>query len=547
MRPVQTPSRPSLLVLLVVSTAMACVGEMPPPPELKVTSPDRGLVQGGGGRVTVEGIARPGVSGSKIARVEVNDVPATVDADGSFVATVDVADGATLLKTVAVSEEGGAAIDARAVHAGELRPVGSTIERAVIASLSAQSFARLAEAAGPAVQSMNLQAMLAPMQPIANLGDSIANVKLSVTRLTLGDVKFTLVPVEGGLQFSAEFGALDVGANAAYGGTLVIDGSTSVRATADKVTIAGTLTVTPNGTSGFTVAIASPRVATTNLRLNASGLVGAVLDLVNDNLQSTVADIATSSAEQALTPMINQAFGTLAGEQRFDVLGRQLEMEASPAAVAFSPAGAQVTINLAIKIAGSEGSRGFIYTPNGTPDLDLGNGVQVGLADDLINEMLAEVHALGLLDIHLEEDVGVFDTLDIKLLVPPMISANAPDGALHLVLGDMIASLSNDGDEIIRAAINAQVDLQAKRGGSDDEIALEFGRVGLVVNLLDTETGENDAAGITDAAAAGIDLQLASMSQFLVKVPVPSVAGVSLDSLSLRGDSGYLVMAGRLR
>jgi hypothetical protein len=176
MRLARTLSRPSLFVVLV-ATVVACIGEMPPPPELRVTSPERGLVQGGSGPVTVEGIALPGPSGAAIARVEINDVPARLAADGSFTAVIDVPAGATLLRTVAIASDGATATDARAVHAGELRPVGSNVERAVTASLSAQSFARLADAAGPLVESMDLEALLAPLQPMANLGDSIANVK----------------------------------------------------------------------------------------------------------------------------------------------------------------------------------------------------------------------------------------------------------------------------------------------------------------------------------------------------------------------------------
>ena len=539
---------PSLLVL-VLPTVVACVvGETPPPPELRVTSPERGLVQDGARQVTVLGNARPGASGSAVARVRVNGVPATLAPDGSFTAVVDVPAGATLLETVATSDEGGVATDARSVQAGELRAVGSNVERAVTASLSTETFARLATAAGPLVRSMDLDALLAPLQPMADLGDSIANVKVSITRLTLGDVRFTLVPVEGGLAFSAEFAALDVGADAAYGGALVIDGTTAVSATADTVTIAGTLIVTPSGTDGFTVSIASPVVDSSNLRLDASGIVGNIVDLLQDNLRSTIAKVATRSAELALQPILNQAFGALAGEQRFEVLGEHLALQASPAAVAFSPAGAVVTINLAARIGGSESSPGYIYTPNGAPTLTAGHGLQVGLADDLVNQLLAQVHATGLLDLHVEEDVGVFDTVDVRLSAPPMVSADGTDGAMRLVLGDMIATFSDDGNAVFRAALNASVDLEVDRGRTADELALQFGKVRMFVNVLDTDGGSipGDPVGASDAAAAGIAVQLDSMSQFLINVPVPSVAGVTLDSLELHADSGYVVMSGAL-
>ena len=133
--PILGRSAPALLLLVM---AACVVGATPPPPELTVTSPERGLVQGGGGQIMVAGIARPGSDGAAIARVTVNREPARLAADGSFTAIVDVPPGAMLLETVATSTAGGAATDARAVQIGELRPVGSPIDRAITATLSAE-------------------------------------------------------------------------------------------------------------------------------------------------------------------------------------------------------------------------------------------------------------------------------------------------------------------------------------------------------------------------------------------------------------------------
>ena len=546
MRPAQAQS--SILLLLLTTTLMACVGPMPPPPELRVSSPRRGMIQSTAGRVVVEGTALPGPDGSPIAKVVVNSVPATLAADGSFTATVDLPPGAMLLQTVAISQEGGSATDARAVQIGELRAVGTNIERAITASLSAEAFARLSTAAGTLIKSTDLTTLLAPMQPMANLGDSIANVKLSINKLTLGDAKFKLTPVDGGLEFSAEFSGLSVAAKAAYGGTLVPDGSTSVTINADTISLSGTLLVTPAGIAGFTTKIASPVVRTTNLKLQASGVVGDILDLLNDNLASTVQSIVTSSAERAFQPLITSALGALAGPQQFEILGKQVELQASPSVVTFSRAGALVTLNIQAKIKGSESSPGYIYTPNGTPAMNIGSGINLGLADDLINELLAEVHAIGLLDLTIDQDFGIFDRVDIKLTLPPMISADSTSGALRLVLGDMVAAVSKQGKPLLSAAVNASVDLEVRRGNEAKEIALAFGKVRLFVNLLDaTDTGGplsgDDLAG---AAAAGIGFQLDSLSQFLITVPVPSVAGVTLDNLAVRADSGYVVVSGQV-
>jgi hypothetical protein len=533
-------------VSLVLATMVGCMGAAPPSPVVTVTSPKRGLVAAAAGQIMVTGNAQPAADGSPVAKVTVNGQPATLAADGSFTALVDLPAGAMLLETTAVSEEGGSGTDARAVEVGELRPVGTGIDRAVTAALSADAFAKLSAATSAILKTTDLAALLAPMQPMANLGDDLANLKLSITKLSIGDVKIALTPTDAGLAISVEIDGLDAGADVAYAGSLVPDGTTSVTVKSAQVTIAGTLNVTPAGTAGFTTKIASPVVNTSGLQLNANGLIGQILTLLNDNLASTVQSLIASTAESALEPLMNDALGALTGPKQLDVLGHQVTVQASPSELSFTNAGALVTLNLQANIAGSESSPGFLYTPDGTPTLDVSNGIQLALADNLLNEMLAEIHAAGLLDLHLAGNFDVFDSADIKLSMPPMINANTGDGSMRLVLGDMIATFSNQGQVVLSAAINAEVELAILRGTDAQQIAIKFGKVDLFVNILDDASGAGEGADLSGAANQGIAIQLDSLSQFLVTVPVPSVAGVSLDSLSLRGDSGYVVVAGQI-
>ncbi|MEO7093320.1 MAG: hypothetical protein ABI175_08725, partial [Polyangiales bacterium] len=173
-----------LSVLLLVATVTACVGEMPPPPKITVTSPQRGMVRGETGRITVQGTTQPAADGARVTKVTVNKVPATLAADGSFTGVVDLPPGAMLLETTAITEDGGAATDARAVQVGELRPVGTKIEKAVTAALSKEAFAKLSAVAGPLIESADIASMLDPTRPIASLGDSNANLKLSITTIS---------------------------------------------------------------------------------------------------------------------------------------------------------------------------------------------------------------------------------------------------------------------------------------------------------------------------------------------------------------------------
>src|SRR5688572_8470151 len=91
------------------------------PPVLKVTSPQRSLVQSGAGQVTVTGTVAPNADGVPVQKVLVNNVQANVNADGTFNATVSIPEGASFIETIARDEAGTEAFDTRAVHAGQVR------------------------------------------------------------------------------------------------------------------------------------------------------------------------------------------------------------------------------------------------------------------------------------------------------------------------------------------------------------------------------------------------------------------------------------------
>src|SRR5262249_39799676 len=139
-------------------------GVLPDPPILKVTSPARSLIQNAAGSITVTGTVAPNPAGVPVSKVMVNDVVATVTADGDFSATIQVPEGATLIHTVATDQEGGKATDTRSVEAGAIRAPGDTIQNALTAAVSAQAFAKIASAAGPIIKGFDIKPMLAPMQ-----------------------------------------------------------------------------------------------------------------------------------------------------------------------------------------------------------------------------------------------------------------------------------------------------------------------------------------------------------------------------------------------
>jgi hypothetical protein len=535
------------LAFLLWVTSAACgsgASAQVEPPVLTVTSPTRALVRGQAGELTVTGTVAPNAGGDVVKTVTVNDKPATVGADGAFTATVTVGEGATLIQTVATDERGGVATDVRAVQAGTLHPIGSDIPAAVTAAMSADSFAKLSAAAGPIIKGLDIGKLIAPMQPMLSFGSTCAaEGSASVDDVQLGDIKVSLAPAAGGLAFSAELDQVSVPGHATYK-VLCLPGSSSFSLTADKIVVAGTLDVAPNGMSGFTTKIVKPTVQLTAFKVSATGLPGDILDLIDFN--ALVSAVVPTVAELAMGPLVNQALGALAGPQQLAVAGQQLSMQVVPSAIAFDPTGAQLSINMKMSIAGSENSPGFLYTDNGTPSLDPSHGFQIGLADDLANELLAELQATGQLELALPVPGGLFETAQLHMSLPPIVSADAADGQLHLVIGDAIATFMTGGAAVARAAINARLDLKVEPSLHGGGVAVQLGTPEVHINVLDdipNTTGFTDDQ-LGNAVAAVLGVQIDSITKLLGAIPLPAIDGLRVGNLSLDSDSGYVMVRG---
>ncbi|HEX3760652.1 MAG TPA: hypothetical protein VHW23_18180 [Kofleriaceae bacterium] len=543
-----------LLFVAPLVAAFACSGSGPgqvkEPPVLHVTSPARSLVQGQAGALTVSGTAEPGPDGEAITHVVVNGVEATLGADGAFTASLDLAEGETLIQTVAKDAGGQSATDTRAVQAGQLQPVGSNIQSAVAAALSADAFTKLSAAAGPIIKGINIGALIAPLQPMLSVGSSSTGAQLFVDNVKFSDVKIGLTPVQGGLSFSAEIDRLDVPAHASFS-VIGLGGTESLEVTADKIVVTGTLQVKPAGMSGFSTKLLNPMVHLTNFVLHAGSIPDEIVKLLN--LQSTIQTIIAKVAELFMGPLVNQALGALAGPQTLPVLGHQMTMQVAPSAVSFTADGGLIEMNMKALLAGSETSPGFIFTANGSPAMDPTFGFQLGLADDFANEMLAELTAVGALNLSVPQNVGVFDTVQIQMTLPPMISADAVDGQgngpMRLMLGDMLATFTRGGTPVGKAAINAKVDLKIAPGAGSGSVALQLGTPEIHVDTLDDIPNTTGLSGpdLANATAVGLGAQIDAISQLLVAIPVPSIAGLTFRNLSLAGSDGYVLVSGQLQ
>lgn len=532
---------------LLVSACASEAGSLVDPPSLTVTSPQRATVQEQAGLIRVTGQVAPNeTSRQRIVKVTVNDAQATVADDGSFSADVVLAPGATMLHTLVLDAAGGEATDTRTIHAGPTKSGADLIGNGVYVALSDDSLATLAGAATDLIKSTDIATVLAPLNPVissgAEGGEDCLWGKVYVNDVDFSDAKLTLAPTARGLSFSAEVANIDVPARARYQAACFISGTTDIRMRATKVAVSGILQVTPKaGGAGFNVKVVSPNVTVTGFNLTASGLPGAVLEILD--LDSTIANVVTIAVEHFMSPLMNQALGGLAGPKKIDLLGQSLEMQVSTNAVAFDAVSANVGLDTRLHLAGHNAR--FVSTPEEPIELASGEGFAIGLSDDAANQLLASVAASGVLSLTLPATGGTFDSATLSVSMPPMVSTDPAAGKIHILAGDMTMTFRQGQTEVSHVAVNLATAISAEASGFGG-IKLTVDRPQVFADMLDNTSGYGDDDQ-ENMIKLVVDHQVEIMSILFGNIPLPAIAGVQMKDLKVGAGEGFIKVSGKLK
>lgn len=536
------------LLLGLSLLASACASEsgaLVDPPLLTITSPQRATMREDAGLVQVTGTVAPSVTGARISKVTVNGVQAAVAADGTFLAEVQVAPGATFLHTLARDVDGGEASDTRTIQAGAFRNGDDLIEHGVTVALSDDALDTISGAASTLMKTTDFGALLAPMNPVisqgAEDGEDCLWGKVSVNDVKLKTARISLVPHAGSLAFEAEVTNLDVPATARYKAACFIGGTTDIRMKAGRILVKGNLLVTPKaGGAGFNVKIVQPDVAITGFQLEGV-LPTKVVELLH--LDTAIGGVLALAAEHFMGPLMNGALGGLAGPKQIDLLGKQLTFEMAADSVGFDVVGATVGLDTRMHLAGSNAR--FIYTPDAPIELAAGGGFALALSDDSANQLLASVTAAGMLSLTMPATGGTFDSATITAVIPPMVSANTDTGKIQLLAGDMMMTFKSGTTEVGHVALNISTALAA-RSSAYGGIELMLDQPEVFANVIDNASGygDDDQEAMIKLV---VDEQVKLISLLFGNIPLPTIAGVQLKDVKVEAGAGFIKVGGTLR
>jgi len=386
--------------------------------------------------------------------------------------------------------------------------------------------------------------LIAPLQPMQQAGSAPGTGclydQLFVQNVTFTGDNLSLVPVQGGIQFSAELDNLDVPANVTFA-VACISGSDTLEVTADKVVVTGTLLVTPNGMNGFTTTLDSPNVQLTNFQLNAGGLPGEILDLIDIN--SAISSIISSSAQQFMGPMVNQVLASLAGQHQVNALGQTIDLAVAPSAVTFDTTGGTISLDTQLLIQAAANSPGYVSIDTGTPAYDPGQGLELGMSANLLNNLLAQATSLGQLSLSMSVSGGSFDSISMAPTSAPMISTDPNSGQLELVLPDFKLTFLSGGKPVGDASMNAQVTLAISPVANGAAVAVALATPTVDVDVLDDIPNATflDPASLSNAVKLSLNAQISQISGLLGAIPLPTIAGVTVRNVAVDGSEGYLL------
>ncbi len=522
----------------------------PDAPRVHITTPEMGTIAGQVGTVTVTGTVS---DESGVAKVLVNDTVASLAPDGTFTATVPVHAGTNLLHAVATDKQGNVGKETRAVVAGPQATLDRKITNGITATISAQTIDTIANGVAGFVQNGDLTAAVAPMNPVIDAGSNMGQPdclygQARITSMDVATADVVMAPQNGGIFLSAELSNVKVGMHLQWA-VACADGSRDITIAASKISVQGLLRL---GVAGgkFDINLDDQNVDITGFDLDLGGVPGQIVDMLH--IDSAMGPILGFATERFVVPMMNKTLNGLNDTKTIDVFGRTIDIDIKPQDIQFTPEGGMVLLNTTMRAQGDSGS--FVFVGNTTPVMDMSHGFQLAVADDAANQLLTSVWSAKGLDGMFDLKTGsygtigqLYDQVQIETKVPPFVDA----GGDHLVLtiGDMVGSFKLHDAVQTQVAINAEVALEVTND-ADGALRFNVGEPTAYIDVLDSGIESANVlsnAEFEEIVSFALSRVVAVGSGTLGAVPLPSFGGVSVTSLSIDEQFGYLIVNGEVQ
>jgi hypothetical protein len=522
---------------------------------IEIQTPERGTLSQES-QVSVTGKVTS--TDADIESVDINGTAVTPGGDGTFQATVPLAEGITVIQTTARDAAGNQAIDARGVLAGTLVDAATPVTDGVMISISGEAMSGLSTAVSDLANGTDFTALATSLNPVVNTGDGCNDARVFVESIEHGPIDVGVTPAAGSLSAAIGIGSLVVRGHVDFS-AVCIDGSAGFTMTADSYDVGGSIVPSLSG-SEIAVTLEGVTSNFTGFGIDVNGVPGFVESLFTGTARDKIAEILRDQISQMIPPLANSFLsGFLAESLTIPIFGQNLSLAIAPTEMTWTEQGGTIVVDTTATVEGLEGAT-YLSTPTARPsDADLGaTGLRVAVADDVLNQLLASIWASGALDdtmLPLPGDAlsaafgGDVASAQLTMILPPVANFDTTTGTARLTVGDLqLDAVSSSGETLASFVLSAEIDL-AVESSSDGRVKIITSAPQIVAQILSQSEGL--ALPLTpDQVAAIAELGIKQVSlladDLLENIPVPGIAGATITAPTIQPAGGYLLLGGTL-
>lgn len=522
----------------------------PEPTAEEVPAAEFALLTPEGGEFLPVGTTRAAGRSLHVTDVKVNGVEASVDA-GKFSVDVTLPRGVSVVEATAKDGHDDLQYVRNGVLAGDFSEASGLVEDAVRVRVNQGGLDRIGELASASLDSATINDSLAAANPVYS--DSYAwdtvTIAADVESVTFDAARFDFTPRDGALGLEVELPNLYVDIYA-YGEAVGFDFDSDVAMWASSAVLTADVYAGANGGELY-VDIGEVSVELRDFGYDTSLLPGSVEDyLLVDTIRSTIEEMLVEKIQEMVPPLLDETLAGLDPSYSTEMMGLTVDMSFSFAEADIDDDGLLLSLDLDVEVPddGLHSGPGYLTASLATPDVDTHADLAGAVSDDLLNRMLYEAWAGGLLDMRLSTDDGSLDplmlaplhvsegTITVEAPLPPVVVEH--DGELQAQIGELRVEIEAPGSPLgdrLLASVNAFVPLTVSADGG--ELTLDLGSPDVVLMVRESSAGGSD-----EATTALVEQSLPLEAIFVLlgdfSFPLPALYGIEVDEGTAARDAG---------
>jgi hypothetical protein len=494
---------------------------------------------------TAENVASLTVNG-KVARAP----------DGSWSSVVELERGVNVVEAVAETDGGTELFVRNAVLSGEFKSADDMVEDAIFLRVNKGGLRKIGDLAESMLTDDFVNESIAGMNPVYSdsygvWGWDAVTVNANIDSITFDTPRFDFDPSDGELTLTVTLPNLYVDIYA-WGDVVGFDFDSDVYLTASAAVLTAEVRIDTTSKGGLEVELGDVTVELQDFFFDVSLLPGEVEgDLLADTVRDTVEEMLVEKVEEMVPPLLDETLSGLDPSFSTELMGLAVDIEFQFGEADIDDDGLALVLDMDIAVppTGKKVSAGFLGADLGTPDVSTHAEVAGAISDDLLNRVLFEAWAGGLLDLQLSTKDGSLEpimlaplgvqegSIGINAKLPPVVVER--EGKTQAQIGELEVKIHTPGGKLgddLTVSVTVFCTLDVEIDGGELVLALGTPELTFMVRESSQPVSNETMTAVLEKALP-IDSILLLLGDFAF--PLPELYGIAIDEgTAERDDSG---------